>query len=197
MGPWHSVSVAWYLGASGSLEVVGSGEREGTGFSVLRISHLLAIGKLKKKKEKKNRNRIHRWFCAGFFSFCSFEWFLFPIFLFLFFCFFFFKENTVKTLERGREKTDKVGICPGHPPASHLLLRSPWPQGSESVPLQHTVCSAAQSHPTVTPWTAACQAPPSMGILQARTLEWVAIPSSRIYPTQGLNPRSPTLQADS
>ena len=31
----------------------------------------------------------------------------------------------------------------------------------------------------VTPWTAACQAPPSMGILQARTLDWVAMSSSR------------------
>ena len=29
-----------------------------------------------------------------------------------------------------------------------------------------------------TPWTAACKAPPSMGILQARILEWVAMPSS-------------------
>ena len=29
------------------------------------------------------------------------------------------------------------------------------------------------------PWTAACQAPLSMGILQARILEWVAMPSSR------------------
>ena len=31
----------------------------------------------------------------------------------------------------------------------------------------------------VTPWTAALQAPLSMGILQARILEWVAISSSR------------------
>ena len=31
----------------------------------------------------------------------------------------------------------------------------------------------------VTPWTVACQAPLSMGILQARILEWVAIPFSR------------------
>ena len=30
-----------------------------------------------------------------------------------------------------------------------------------------------------TPWTAACQAPLSMGVLQARVLEWVAMPSSR------------------
>ena len=31
----------------------------------------------------------------------------------------------------------------------------------------------------VTPWTIARQAPPSMGILQARILEWVAMSSSR------------------
>jgi len=31
----------------------------------------------------------------------------------------------------------------------------------------------------VTTWTLACQAPLSMGILQARILEWVAMPSSR------------------
>ena len=40
------------------------------------------------------------------------------------------------------------------------------------------------------------------GILQARTLEWVALPFSRgSFPTQGLNPglepRSPAIQADS
>ena len=43
------------------------------------------------------------------------------------------------------------------------------------------------------PWTIARQAPladnPSMGIIQARILEWVTVPSSReIFPTQGLNP---------
>ena len=32
-----------------------------------------------------------------------------------------------------------------------------------------------------TPWTVACQAPLSLEILQARILEWVAIPSSRIF----------------
>ena len=30
-----------------------------------------------------------------------------------------------------------------------------------------------------TPWTVACQAPLSMGILQLSILEWVAMPSSR------------------
>ena len=30
-----------------------------------------------------------------------------------------------------------------------------------------------------TPWTVACQSPLSMGILQARILEWISMPSSR------------------
>ena len=39
------------------------------------------------------------------------------------------------------------------------------------------LCLIAQSCPIFeTTWTAACQAPLSMGILQARTLEWVAMP---------------------
>ena len=40
----------------------------------------------------------------------------------------------------------------------------------------------------MTPWTVACQAPLSMGIPQARILEWVAISFFRgIFPNQGLN----------
>ena len=48
----------------------------------------------------------------------------------------------------------------------------------------------------VTLWTVSHQAPLSMGILQARILEWVAMPS---FPTQesGIKPRSPVLQAES
>ena len=45
------------------------------------------------------------------------------------------------------------------------------------------LCCVALSHLVVsdsaTPWTGVCQAPLSMGILQARILEWVAMPSSR------------------
>ena len=40
--------------------------------------------------------------------------------------------------------------------------------------LSHSVVSYS-----VTPWTVARQAPLSMGIFQARILEWVAMPSSR------------------
>ena len=51
---------------------------------------------------------------------------------------------------------------------------------------------------SVTPWPAARQAPLSMGILQARILEWVAMPSSRgIFPNPGIEPKSPALQVDS
>ena len=49
----------------------------------------------------------------------------------------------------------------------------------------------------VTPWAVAHQDPLSMGILQARILEWVAMPFSRGLPNPGIKPRSPTLQADS
>ena len=36
-----------------------------------------------------------------------------------------------------------------------------------------------------------------MGILQARILEWVAIPFSRDLPNPGIKPKSPALQVDS
>ena len=42
------------------------------------------------------------------------------------------------------------------------------------------------------PWTVVHPAPLSMGILQAKILEWIALPSSRgIFPAQGLNPGLP------
>ena len=47
-----------------------------------------------------------------------------------------------------------------------------------------------------TPWTIAHQAPLSMGIIQARIPEWVAMPSSLDVPDPGIQPRSPTLQVD-
>ena len=67
--------------------------------------------------------------------------------------------------------------------------------------LQVFICCAVFSGSVVldsaTPWSAACQAPRSMGILQARTLEWIAMPSSRDLPNPGIKPRSPTLQVNS
>ena len=49
----------------------------------------------------------------------------------------------------------------------------------------------------MTPWTVAHKAPLSMGILQARTLEWVAMTSSRGSSQPRIKPRSPALQVDS
>ena len=49
----------------------------------------------------------------------------------------------------------------------------------------------------VTLWTVARQAPLSIGILQARILEWVAMPSSRDIPDPEIEPKSPAMQVDS
>ena len=47
-----------------------------------------------------------------------------------------------------------------------------------------------------TPWTAAHQAPLSMGFFQARIMEWISISTSGDLPNQG-SPVSPVLQAGS
>ena len=60
------------------------------------------------------------------------------------------------------------------------------------------LCLVAQlCHTLCDPWSVAHQAPLSMGILQARILEWGAMPYSRDLPNPGIEPRSPTLQEDS
>ena len=50
-----------------------------------------------------------------------------------------------------------------------------------------------------TPWPAAHPAPPSMGILQARVLEYSGLPCPPPgdLPNPGIQPRSPALRADS
>ena len=53
------------------------------------------------------------------------------------------------------------------------------------------------SHSLRLQWTLVCQAPLFMEILQAKILEWVAMPSSRWSSQPGIEPRSPSLQADS
>ena len=63
----------------------------------------------------------------------------------------------------------------------------------------HPMCYAVLSRVrlSVIPWTAGHQVPLSMGILQARTLPWVAMRSSRDLPNPGIKPRSLSLQVDS
>ena len=60
------------------------------------------------------------------------------------------------------------------------------------------VCLVAQLCLTLlAQWTVACQAPLSMGILQARILSGLACSPPRDLPNPGIESRSPTLQVDS
>ena len=65
-------------------------------------------------------------------------------------------------------------------PACHM--EQPKKKQQKTWPLLRTfkdsvyMCSVVSN--SATPWTVACQAPLSMGILQARILEWVVMPSS-------------------
>ena len=56
----------------------------------------------------------------------------------------------------------------------------------------HCVLSLSVMSDSATPWTVAHQAPLSMGILQTRILEWIAMPSSR----GSSQPKSPILQVE-
>ena len=47
-----------------------------------------------------------------------------------------------------------------------------------------------------TPWTVACQAPPSMGFSRQEYWSGLPFPSPGDLPDPGIEPRSPALQAD-
>ena len=49
----------------------------------------------------------------------------------------------------------------------------------QQIPCSNCVCLVSHVRLFATPWTVAHQAPLSMGIFQARILEWVAMPSSQ------------------
>ena len=49
----------------------------------------------------------------------------------------------------------------------------------------------------VTPWTVACQAPLSMGFSRQKYRNGLPVPSPGDLPDPGIEPKSPTLQADS
>ena len=49
----------------------------------------------------------------------------------------------------------------------------------------------------MTQWTVACQAPPSMGISSQKYWNGLPLPSPGDLPNQGIESRSPALQADS
>ena len=55
----------------------------------------------------------------------------------------------------------------------------------------------AQLCPTVTPWTVADQAPPTMGFSRQEYWSGLPFPSPGDLPDPGIEPRSPALRADS
>ena len=76
------------------------------------------------------------------------------------------------------------GIEPGSPTlqADSLLSETPGKpltKGTYTINQFSSVQSLSRVRLFATPWTTACQAPLSMGILLTRILEWVAVPSSR------------------
>ena len=72
------------------------------------------------------------------------------------------------------------------------------PQGSPFTWLKRKWKSLSHVWLFATPWTIYSLPGSSVhGILQARKLEWVTAPSSRDLPNPGIEPRSPTMQADS
>ena len=79
---------------------------------------------------------------------------------------------------------------------SFLILR----ENIQSFPTEYGagLCLVAQSCPTLCD-PMDCSLPGSSvhGSLQARILEWAACPSPGDLPNPGIEPRSPTLQADS
>ena len=73
-------------------------------------------------------------------------------------------------------------------------------QGSPKICIT-CMCACMLSHFSyvqlfATPWAIAHQAPLSMGILQARILEWLPFPSPGDLPDPGIEPGCPALEAD-
>ena len=97
--------------------------------------------------------------------------------------------------------------------SGHPLLLGRGPGGVSLLPPSATICKEARwgyllltmqvcaltqlSHVRLCdPMDWGPQAPLSMGILQARILEWIAIPPPGDLPDPEIEPRSPALQAD-
>ena len=91
-----------------------------------------------------------------------------------------------------------ISQAPGHQQNlssffSHFRVFSEW-----FIALCTVLCLVTQLWPTLCDtMNGSCQAPLPMGILQARILDWVAMPSSRGCPNPRIKPRSPTIQANS
>ena len=73
------------------------------------------------------------------------------------------------------KKIDRCAVVYSQPD-----ITQPWRPGTAATWPPHVLhASRSVAQLSATPWMVARQAPLSMGILQARILEWVAMPSSR------------------
>ena len=104
------------------------------------------------------------------------------------------EKNALLFRHRGTEgkRTDEMEFnwppLAQQPHGTHTLMRV-YPQPHLQIKngkqffLQETLCCGLSRFSCVqlfeTPWTVACQTPLSMEILQARIVEWIAMPSSR------------------
>ena len=89
------------------------------------------------------------------------------------------KINATKSYEKVNNKRTKISLQTLYSFVLVLCLVTQWCP---------TLCNKL---------TVAHQAPLSMQIFQARILDWVAMPYPRGLPNPGIEPRCPTLQADS
>ena len=86
-------------------------------------------------------------------------------------------------------------MIPGSERIEDILLATYFPINNTTLIFMGCVLNCVRLF--ATPSTVARQAPLSMGILQARIMEWVACPPPRHLSNPGMEPRSPALQADS
>ena len=81
----------------------------------------------------------------------------------------------------GKHKSvETYGGCKLLPLTLDLMVKYPWQETNFWLMIYacHSMLSCSVTSDSAAPWTVACQAPLFMGILQARILEWVAMPFS-------------------
>ena len=108
-------------------------------------------------------------------------------------------QNVVKTQtslqEEGRMKSIfRAGNLPNLKSDHHWEVL--WPLLQEKIYAYNEVKPLSRVQLFVTPWTVAYQAPPSMGFSRQEYWSGLPFPSPGYLPDPGIEPRSPTVQAD-
>ena len=90
-------------------------------------------------------------------------------------------------------------ICPGspiHPKSLKSVISSLKASETPFEKKKNQMKSLSRVQLFVTPWTIAFQAPPSMEFSRQEYWSWLPFPYPGTLPNPGIEPRSPTLQAD-